>query len=127
MNNGKNILDGQVRQRASVYEETIHEIKESNSPNWKNRANDFAQSIKGLEFHPISTLLGDFSSSIDDAFGDAVSRHDIFHAIQENTPIKKFPMTCIKNFSEAHEIFVLGKNTAYLEVLNRVTSYINEN
>ncbi|CAG9804958.1 unnamed protein product [Chironomus riparius] len=127
LKSGQNLQSREVISRAKEFEKVIHEIKEANPPNWKDKANSFVERIKALDHHVVSQSLGEFSSSISDAFGGLVTRSDIFHGLQNNTPINKFPMTCINSFAEAYKVFISGQNSANEKILKRVTSFINKN
>lgn len=127
MKSFKNTQLGDVRTQAAEFEKVIYGLKESNSPNWKDRAHDFVERIRKLEYYVQPRSLGDFSNAINAAFDDLVTRSDIFHGLQNNNQVNIFPMTCITNFNEARKVFITGQNTAYLKYYNRVISFINEN
>lgn len=125
MSTGEGNLKHYVRSKALEIEAAIHSTTKSNGPNWKENARNYAKQIEALEFvGGVGTYVGDFVSGISEVFN--LPRSDVFHAIQDNTPIDKFPMTCIKNFSEAHRVLFSGQNSYYLDVLNRVYSYLKD-
>lgn len=74
----------------------------------------------------VSGSLGDFTNTICEVFNGHISRSEIFNALKDNTPVNKFPMTCIENFSDAYKVFVTGENSAYLKFLKQAKSYINK-